>query len=281
MFNAVGIVGVGLIGASMAIEIRNENISDTIIGFDSNQESLDLAVNEGIIDGYATLDEIGICDFVIVATPVSSIATIIKNILPKLKKGSIVIDVGSVKGSIINGVEPFLMDDVHYVPIHPIAGIEKFGVSNAKKRLFENAYCIVTPYEGVNKFALSKVENFIKILGMRIEVMDYNEHDEIFAYISHLPHLIAYGLVGLVEKKNNEKFKFIGGGFKDFTRIASSSEKMWSDIFFLNKDKLLQSLNEFHGSLDEIKTFIKNGDADNLMRYLRRARIFKESLDIQ
>ena len=279
MFDNVGIVGVGLIGSSMALEIRNRGLSKTIIGFDSNEKNLNDAIKSGVIDEYASLNDIGICDFVITAAPVLSIPKILKEVFSKLKKDSIVIDVGSVKGAIIDEVKDFLTDNVYYVPVHPIAGIEKFGVQAAKIGLFKDAYCIITPFDDVNTFALNKVENFIRLLEMRVEIMDPYEHDEVFAYISHLPHIIAYGLVSMIEEKNNEKFKFIGGGFRDFTRIAASSERMWSDIFLLNKKNMLKSIDEFINHIEKIKLLLEEDNAEELMDYLKQARLFKESLD--
>ncbi len=279
MFNNVGIVGVGLIGSSLALEIRNNNLAKNIIGFDKDQKSLDIALKKGVIDGYGSLDELSVCDFVIIATPVSSICNMLKTSFEKLKKGSIVIDVGSVKGAIVEKIKKSLKKDVYYIPVHPIAGIEKFGVGAAKRGLFSGAYCIITPFEGINDFALKKVKNFIETLGMRVELMDAKEHDWVFAYISHLPHIIAYGLVGLIEEKNNEKFKFIGGGFRDFTRIAASSEKMWSDIFLLNKNNVAESIDEFIEHLNIMKNMIDTNNVEGLMEYLKKARLFKESID--
>ena len=279
MFDNVGIIGVGLIGSSMALEIRNNNLAKSVIGFDNDQKSLDTALKHGVIDGYGSLDELSICDFVVVATPVSSICDILKMAFNKLKKGSIIIDVGSVKGAIVKQIKEDIKQDIYYVPVHPIAGIEKFGVEAARKGLFNNAYCIITPFDGINEFAQKKVENFVKALGMRVEIMNADEHDWVFAYISHLPHIIAYNLVGLIEEKNNEKFKFIGGGFRDFTRIAASSEKMWSDIFLLNKKSVIESIDEFIGHMNRLKEMIQKEDSEAVMHYLKRARLFKESID--
>ncbi len=279
MFDVVGIVGVGLIGSSLALEIKNNKLAKSIIGFDNDKKSLDIALNRGIIDVYGSFDELSVCDFVVVATPVASICNILKTVFGKLKENSIVIDVGSVKGAIIDCIKNDIKDNIHYIPIHPIAGIEKFGVNAAKKGLFNNAYCIITPFEGINRFAMSRVEHFLKKLGMKVEIMNPDEHDRVFAYISHLPHVIAYGLVGLIEDKNNEKFKFIGGGFKDFTRIAASSEKMWSDIFMLNKDSLMASIDDFIVHINKMKSMIETDNIGELTEYLKKARLFKESLD--
>ncbi len=279
MFNTVGIIGLGLIGSSFAIEIKSNKLSKSIIGFDNDQESLDIALKKGIVDGYGSLNELGICDFVIVATPVTSIPDILKTSFEKLENGSIIIDVGSVKGAIIERVKNNLKEGIYYVPVHPIAGIEKFGIKAAKKGLFKNAYCIITPFENINLFAMNKVKNFIKALDMKIEVMEAHEHDMVFSYISHLPHVIAYALVGLIEEKNNEKFKFIGGGFKDFTRISSSSEKMWSDIFIMNKKNVTESMERFISHMNKIKKLIEDNNTNSLINYLKKARTFKEALD--
>lgn len=279
MFNNTGIVGVGLIGSSLALEIKENSLSRLVTGFDADQKSLDTAVQKGIIDSYATLDKIDMCDFVIVATPAGSIPDVLKSVFGKLKKNSIVIDVGSVKSAVIDRVKNSLVEGVHYIPLHPIAGIEKFGVKAAQKGLFRDAYCIITPFDGINQSALESVEKFMQNLGMKIEFMKPDEHDEVFSYISHLPHLIAYALVNLAKEKNNEKFKFIGGGFRDFTRIASSSEKMWGDIFLMNKNKLLKAVSDFEGSINKIKQFIETENMDELVEYLRQARLFKRFLN--
>ncbi len=280
MFNTVGIIGLGLIGGSFALEIKRLKLSENIIGFDEDQKSLDFALKNEIIDGYASLNEIGICDFVIVATPSDSIASILKTIFSKVKKGTIIIDVGSVKNAIIKQIKEYLPKDICYIPTHPIAGIEKYGIEASRKDLFKGAYFIITPLENTNNFSLKKVENFAESLGMKVEKMDAEKHDETFAYISHLPHLIAYALVGMVESKKEKNFKFIGGGFKDFTRIASSSEKMWCDIFKLNKDMVIKSVDEFINELNKVKDFIKNDEEGNMLEYFGNARGFKESLDV-
>ncbi len=279
MFNNTGIVGVGLIGSSLALEIKENNLSQLVTGFDANQKSLDIALQKGIIDSYTTLDKIGMCDFVIVATPVGSIPDILKYVFGKLKRGSVVVDVGSVKSAIIDRVRNFFVEGVHYVPLHPIAGTENFGVNAARRGLFRDAYCIITPFDGMDQYSSDIVKQFIKNLGMKIELMKPEEHDEVFSYISHLPHLIAYALVNLAKEKNNEKFKFIGGGFRDFTRIASSSEKMWRDIFLMNKDRLLKAVSDFEGSIKKIKQFIETNNTDELANYLKQARLFKEFLN--
>ncbi len=278
MFDTVGIVGLGLIGASIAIDVRKRNLAKTIIGFDSDEKALNRALDEGVIDAYGELKSASVCDFVVVATPVYSIPGIVKKLLGIMKPHSIVMDVGSVKGAIIERLEGDLGGNVYYIPVHPIAGIEKFGFSAAMADLFENAYCIITPYDGMNRFAAKRVEAFVEALGMRVEIMDAKEHDMVFGYISHLPHLIAYALVALIEKKHNEKFKFIGGGFRDFTRIAASSERMWSEIFLMNSDELLKTTKEYKQHIEKLEKLIEADDLEGLTEYLKAARLFKESL---
>ncbi len=279
MFKIVGIVGVGLIGASMALEIKRRGLAERIVGFDSEERVLQKAVDEGVVDAYSDIRGASVCDLAIVATPVFSIPSIVKELMGTMKPHSIVMDVGSVKGAIIDALNPYLNRDVYYIPVHPIAGIEKFGLNAARVGLFEGAYCIITPYPGMNRFAAKRVEAFVEALGMRVELMDAHNHDRVFAYISHLPHLIAYALVALIENKKDEKLKFIGGGFKDFTRIAASNERMWSEIFLMNKKELLKATGEYKKEIETIERLVENSDLDGLIEHLRAARLFKESLE--
>ncbi len=278
MFNSTGIVGVGLMGSSIALELKKRGLTRNIIGFDEDRASLEAAKSKGIVDeAAADLSEFDECDFAIVATPVFSIAPIVNRLGSIMRQDAIIIDVGSLKAAVLKQISLEKLNAA-FVPVHPIAGIEKFGVHAARMGLFDGAYCIITPFDGLKDEAFDRVKVLIKRLGMRLEIMDPEEHDRVFAYISHLPHLIAYALVGLVEEKNNEKFKFIGGGFRDFTRIAASSERMWSEIFLMNKDNMLMAIREYKDHIERIEGFIAEGDLNRLADYLKMARLFKESL---
>ncbi|WP_025270167.1 prephenate dehydrogenase [Hippea sp. KM1] len=278
MFNTIGIVGVGLIGGSIALDAKSLGLTDRVLGFDRDGAALDKALQLGVIDKKGAGLDVGECDLVVVSTPVRSIPDVLRGVFERAKDGAIVIDVGSVKGAIVEGVMDFLRDGVYYVPVHPIAGIEKFGVDAAVKGLFRNAYCIITPYDGMDQNKAGAVCRFLEGLGMRIKFMDPGLHDEVFGFVSHLPHAIAYALVGLASRKG-DNYRFIGGGFRDYTRIAASSEKMWSDIFLMNRTNLISSIDGFVDELLRLKGMIEEGDYDGLMDYLKKARLFKESLD--
>lgn len=280
MFKTAGIIGVGLIGGSLALAMRENRLCETIIGFDNNQSNLDTAINSGIIDAYADIKEIGLCDFVIVATPVLSIPNILHRIFTLLKEGSIVIDVGSVKGPIVNSVKNDIPNYINYIPAHPIAGKENFGPEAADAHLFEDAYFIITPVEHAG-FAEKKIAALAKAIKSKVEIMDYTKHDIVFSYLSHLPHVLAYTLVELINThyEQDSSFKFFGGGFRDFVRISKSNEFMWNDIFFANRDNILNSIDEYTDKLMELKLLIKNGSSQELTAMLKKSRVFKESID--
>lgn len=280
MFKTVGIIGVGLIGGSLALAMRENRLCETIIGFDNNQSNLSVAINAGIIDAYADIKEIELCDFVVVATPVLSIGNILKRIFTLLKKGSIVIDVGSVKGAIVDKIKDDIPDYINYVPTHPIAGKENFGPEAADAHIFKDAYFIITPLKEIG-FAEKKIVALASAIKSKVEIMDYEKHDVVFAYLSHLPHALAYTLVKLVNThyEQDNSFKFFGGGFRDFVRISKSNELMWNDIFFANKDNILEAIDEYVDKLSKLKLLIANGNSQELTAMLKKSRLFKETID--
>ncbi len=277
MFDKVGIVGVGLIGGSIALSLKKKNLAKHILGYDKNEINLDKAMNLGIIDEKSNLNGVSNADFVVVSTPVSVISNYVIDIL-SLNRKTVVVDVGSVKKSIVDKVLRYFGESVNYIPMHPIAGTENFGPDAAFNSLFEGAYCIVTPYSGISESLLSFGRKFAESLGMTVKVMSPDLHDEVFGYVSHLPHVIAYTLVHLVSNKS-EEFRFVGGGFRDYTRVSASSENMWSDIFLKNKDNVLKAISEYVNQLNEFADLIKCENKDQLVEYLKQARIFKRILD--
>ncbi len=277
MFNRVGIVGVGLIGGSIALSLKKKNLAKHILGYDKNEANLNKALDLGIIDEKSNLDGVSNADFVVVSTPVSVISNYVIDIL-NLNRKTVVADVGSVKKSIVDRVLGQFGKNVNYIPMHPIAGTENFGPDAAFDSLFEGAYCIVTPYFGMGESLLGFGREFAESLGMIVKVMSPDLHDEVFGYVSHLPHVIAYTLVHLVSNKSDE-FRFVGGGFRDYTRVAASSEDMWSDIFLKNKDNVLKAISEYVNQLKEFADLVKGENKDQLVEYLKQARIFKRVLD--
>ena len=259
MFNTIGIVGLGLIGGSLGLAIKHKKLSKIIIGYDNNQENLDDALNLELIDiGANSYKSFSICDFVIVSVPPSQTAYVAIQLFEVLKENTIVIDVASIKKPIIDSIKNYIPKTIAYVPTHPIAGTENFG------------------------FAEKKVEEFAKTINMKVKYMDADKHDRVFAYVSHLPHAIAYSLVNLIrqKKEDDEAYGFIGGGFKDFTRIAKSNEKMWCDIFLLNQSNMINAIDEYIQNLLILKDAIKNNEEQELIQILKNIRLFKENLDV-
>ncbi len=281
MFNTIGVVGLGLIGGSLGLAIKHKKLSRIIIGFDNNQENLNDALNLELVDiGASSYKSFSICDFVIVCVAPSQTSEVLLELFKVLKENTIVIDVASVKKPIIDTIKNHIPQTIAYVPTHPIAGTENFGPRSAFRQLFDDKYFIITPLKDIG-FPEKKVEEFAKKLNMKVKYMDAENHDKVFAYVSHLPHIIAYNLVDLIrqKKEKDEAFGFVGGGFRDFTRIAKSNEKMWSDIFLLNKNNLLNAINDYIKNLSILKDLIYNNNDEKLMQILKNIRLFKEHLD--
>ncbi|MEK7314170.1 MAG: prephenate dehydrogenase/arogenate dehydrogenase family protein [Deltaproteobacteria bacterium] len=282
-FNKITIIGVGLIGGSLAISLKEAGACATVVGVGRGVENLKTAKRLGIIDSYTTDVKEGVkdSDFVVVGVPVLSIAKVIKTAAPYFKKGAIVTDVGSVKEAVVRDVEPLMPDSVFFVGGHPIAGTEHSGAEAAFSGLFKDRRCILTPTSNTDNNALEKVKAMWELAGSEVVIMDAKAHDVILASVSHLPHVIAYSLVNTVadmEQKAGDVLKYSAGGFKDFTRIASSSPEMWRDICLMNKDAVLRLLDEFQKRLDEIKGHIKDGNAELVQKDFERAKRVRDSL---
>lgn len=282
-FNKVAIIGVGLIGGSLAIVLREKGITKNIIGIGRGIKNLETAKKLGVIDEYTQDAKQGVkdADLVIIATPVASIARIVQEILPSLKSGAIITDVGSVKKSILDEIEGFLPSAIHFVAGHPIAGTENAGVEAAFPALFQNRNCIITPTEKTNKEALHKIKMLWETAGSHIVLMDALKHDKILAAVSHLPHMVAYSLVNAVaDMKDFDEniLNYSAGGFKDFTRIASSPPEMWRDICLLNKDAILDVIHRFQETLKKIETMIEKSDKEGLTKEFERAKEIRDSL---
>lgn len=282
-FNKVTIIGVGLIGGSLAISLKEAGACDTVVGVGRGIENLKTAKRLGIIDSYTTDVKKGVkdSDFVVVGVPVLSIAKVIKTAAPYFKKGCIVTDVGSVKEAVVKEAEPLMPKGVFFVGGHPIAGTEHSGAEAAFSGLFKDRRCIITPTSNTDNKALEKVKAIWELAGSEVVIMDAKAHDVILASVSHLPHVIAYSLVNTVadmEQKAGDVLKYSAGGFKDFTRIASSSPEMWRDICLMNKDAVLRLLDEFQKRLDEIKGHIKDSNADLVQKDFERAKRVRDSL---
>jgi len=284
LFERMAIVGVGLIGGSLAKAVKEKKLVGEVLGVGRSEERLESARKLGIIDRYSgRMNEIlGEADLVVVAGPVGVIVDLVREIIPFLKKGTIITDVGSVKKKIVEAVEAFIPGSLYFVGGHPIAGTENSGFEASFSTLFEGRKCIITPVSTTDSHALERVKELWTQVGSVVACMDSEEHDEVFAAVSHLPHIVAYSMVNsLLKAKGFEKniFSFSAGGFKDFTRIAASDPVMWKDIALMNKDKLLSAIKFFQEYLEELKEAIEREDGERLLSEFQKSREFKRLMD--
>jgi prephenate dehydrogenase len=274
LFNNVTIIGVGLIGGSLAKVLKTKNLAGSITGSGRSRESLEQALKLGVIDRMGQGSAYGVeqADLVVLASPVGTFEKIVRDIAPHLKKGAIVTDVGSVKASLIRMIEDALPGGVHYVPAHPIAGREKTGVSEATETLFQNRRCILTPSGKTDSKALETVRALWGAAGADVTIMDADLHDKVFAAVSHLPHVAAFAMMSAVAELNTgtqDYLQFSGAGFRDFTRIAASSPEMWKDICLMNRNNLVQMIDRYLFSLNRFKQEIIAGDEARLEKHLK------------
>ncbi len=264
-FNKVTIIGVGLIGGSLAKVLKTKGLAGQIIGAGRGRETLELALRLGVIDhlGQAPAQAVEGADLVVLASPVGTFEHLVTEIGPRLKKGAILTDVGSVKGALVRRMEAMLPPGVHYVPGHPIAGKEKHGVAEASETLFRGAKCILTPTGKTDPQALEAVKAIWSAAGANVVLMDADAHDHIFAAVSHLPHAAAFAMVNTVSGFNagSENYiNFSGAGFRDFTRIAASSPEMWRDVCLLNGNNIIEMIDQYQSALTRIKKAIQRQD---------------------
>jgi cyclohexadieny/prephenate dehydrogenase len=283
-FGKVALLGIGLIGSSLAHAMRRAGLAAHIAGYAHQPETLERARAIGFADtlhdtpGPAVRD----ADLVVLATPVGAFGEIAKEIAGDLKRGAILSDVGSVKTAVVRDVGPFVPDGVHFIPAHPIAGTEQSGPDAGFAELFDGRWCILTPPPGVDPTALEKLRGFWQRCGSQVEVMDPKHHDLVLAITSHVPHLIAYNIVGtaadLETVTESEVIKYSAGGFRDFTRIAASDPTMWRDVFLNNREAVLEMLGRFSEDLSLLQRAIRWGDGDMLFNLFTRTRAIRRSI---
>lgn len=284
LFEQVAIMGVGFLGGSLARACRKRGLARRIVGFGRNSENLNKARERGFIDdAYSDARSAAKeTDLAIVCTPVGSSVALVREMMPALKKGSIVMDIGSVKAPLVRAIEDILPESISFVGAHPIAGGEKSGFEASDPDLFDGARCIITPTARTNRQALDRIVDFWKKLDSTPLLMDMEEHDIIYGAVSHLPHIIAYALANTVAdlrtKNHHEAASFCGNGFKDITRLASSEPVMWRDICLANKTAVLQAIDRFQDNLDQIKSAIDQGKADYLTQTFAAANQFRQNL---
>jgi len=278
IFEKLALIGIGLIGSSIARVAKKENLAGHISVSARTQESLDIATELGIADSVSLDQQAAVkdADMVIICAPVGAYEEIIQAVAPGLKQGAIVSDVGSVKQAVVRDLGPHIPEGVHLIPAHPVAGTEHSGPEAGFPELFEDRWCILTPPPGTDEKSVEAVEAFWRAAGSEVEIMDPIHHDQVMAMTSHLPHLIAYTIVGtatdLEKTLRNEVIKFSAGGFRDFTRIAASDPTMWRDVFLNNRDAVLEMLQRFSEDITALQRAIRWGEGDTLFELFSRTR---------
>jgi cyclohexadieny/prephenate dehydrogenase len=283
-FERVAFIGIGLIGSSLARVLRRDRLAGEIVACARNPATRNKALELGLADR-ATEDAaeaVRDADLVVLATPLSAYAAIGARIAPALRPGAIVTDVGSVKQAVIRDLQPSLPASVHFIPGHPVAGTEHSGPESGFAELFRDRWCILTPLPDTDPAALATLTALWEQAGMRVVTMDPEHHDKVLAMTSHLPHVIAYTIVGtatdLEDSLKSEVIKFSAGGFRDFTRIAGSDPVMWRDIFLNNREAVLEMLQRFSEDLTALQRAIRWGEADKLEELFSRTRAIRRSI---
>ncbi len=284
MFDRVALIGVGLIGSSLARALRRDSPETEIIACARRAETL-AAVRRLAIADATTHDPAQAAagaDLVVVATPLSAYAEIGEKIAAVLKNGAILTDVGSVKQAAIRDLGPHLPQGVHFVPGHPVAGTEHSGPELGFAELFRDRWCILTPLPDAASEPVAAVGRMWEGFGMRVVTMSADHHDKVLAMTSHLPHLIAYTIVGtatnLEESLKSEVIEFSASGFRDFTRIAASDPVMWRDIFLNNREAVLEIVQRFTEDLTALQRAIRWGEGDKLQELFSRTRAIRRSI---
>lgn len=279
----VALIGLGLIASSMAHAMRAGGLADEIVGHAKSAETRAIARDlfcDRVCDTAA--EAVQGADLVVLAVPVGAMAAIAAEIAPHLKPGCTVTDVGSVKAAVVQAVAPHMPADVHFIPGHPMAGTEYSGPRSGFATLFQNRWWLLTPLEGTDPAALSRLEGLLMAMGAQVDAMDVAHHDLVVAVVSHAPHLIAYTMVGVADHmrrvSQSEIIKYSAAGFRDFTRIAASDPTMWRDVFLTNKDAVLDILGRFTEELFMLQRQIRMGDGDALHAYFTRTRAIRRGI---
>ncbi len=284
LVSRLALIGLGLIGSSIARAAKARRLADTIVAIDRDAAVMQRVAELGIADETTTDLAAGVAgaDLVVLCIPVGAFGAVAQAIAPALQRGAILSDTGSVKGSMIAQVTPHLPDGVHLVPAHPVAGTEHSGPDAGFATLFGDRWCILTPPDGTDPAAIGTVTAFWAAMGANVEVMSAEHHDLVLAITSHVPHLIAYNIVGtaadLEEVTQGEVVKFSAGGFRDFTRIAASDPTMWRDIFLHNKDAVLEMLGRLNEDIAILSRAIRWGDGDALFDLFTRTRAIRRGI---
>jgi cyclohexadieny/prephenate dehydrogenase len=284
IFKRVALIGFGLIGGSIARGAKLQGLAGEIVTSARSEKTRARVAELGIVDRVVETNPEAVkdADLVILCIPVGACGPVAQEIAPFLAPGAVVSDVGSVKGAVVRDMATHLPANSHFVPAHPVAGTEHSGPDSGFPELFINRWCILTPPEGTDANAVEKLRTFWAGLGARVEIMTPDHHDLVLAITSHLPHLIAYTIVGtadeLEEVTSSEVIKFSAGGFRDFTRIAASDPTMWRDVFLANKEAVLEMLGTFNEDLSKLTRAIRRNDGEALFEHFTRTRAIRRGI---
>ena len=283
-FERIALIGIGLIGSSIARDVKQLGLAKHVVISTRSEETLKRAEELELGTEYtvSAADAVRDADLVIVSVPVGASEAVAKQIAGSLKAGAIVTDVGSTKASVIAQMAPHMPDTVHFIPGHPLAGTEKSGPDAGFAGLFRDRWCIFTPLPDTDATALDRLKAFWIALGSRVDDMDPEHHDKVLAIVSHLPHIIAYNIVGTADDletvTESEVIKYSASGFRDFTRLAASDPTMWRDICLHNKDAILEMLARFSEDLAYLQRAIRWGEGDKLFELFTRTRTIRRSI---
>jgi cyclohexadieny/prephenate dehydrogenase len=283
-FDRIALIGIGLIGSSIAYDIRRLGLAKEIVVSTRKPETLKRAEELGLGDRYtiSAAEAVVDADLVIVSVPVGASGSVAEEISAHLKPGAIVTDVGSTKASVIAQMQPHIPAGVHFIPGHPLAGTEKSGPDAGFPGLFDGRWCIFTPIPGTDEAAIQKLRHFWETLGSRVDEMDAEHHDKVLAIVSHLPHIIAYNIVGTADDletvTESEVIKYSASGFRDFTRLAASDPTMWRDVCLHNRDAILEMLARFSEDLASLQRAIRWGEGDKIFELFTRTRAIRRSI---
>ena len=284
LFENITLIGIGLIGSSLARVIGAKRLAGHLTIASRSEATLEAARALDLGDTYclSNAEAVANADLVIVSVPVGASEQVAREIGPHLKPGAIVTDVGSTKASVVRQMQPHMPDNVHFIAGHPIAGTEQSGPESGFKELFEGRWCILTPTEGVDAGAIARLTGFWEACGSTVEQMDPEHHDLVLAIVSHLPHIIAYNIVGTADDleavTKSEVIKYSASGFRDFTRLAASDPTMWRDVCLHNKDAILEMLARFSEDLSSLQRAVRWGDGDKLFELFTRTRGIRRSI---
>jgi len=296
LYDRVAVIGLGLIGSSLCHRMKRDGLAGHVAGHARSAATRDTAMKIGFLDSVhdTAAEAAADADLIVLCVPVGANAAVAEAIGPSLKSGATVTDVGSVKMAVIRDVGPHLPDGVHLVPGHPVAGTEHSGPESGFPELFEDRYCILTPAAGTDQKAVDRVSDLWQRAGSKVEILDAHHHDRVLGITSHLPHLIAYTIVGTASDlehqlrredtengdliETREVIKYSAGGFRDFTRIAASDPVMWRDIFLNNREAVLELLGRFVEDLTALQRSIRWGEGDALEDFFTRTRAVRRDV---